>query len=193
MHRPWPYPRVLGHRGGGKLAPENALAGIRKAAAMGFRGVEFDVMLSADKVPLLIHDETLDRTTSGQGSVSATSYAGLASLDAGAWFGPEYRGERVPSFEQAGKLCAELGLWANVEIKPAKGFERETAAAAAKLAPELWRGGSPPPPLAAFARGSLQPAPAVAPQFGRRDLTGPTAPGWEEAHQAPAGASRDPA
>src|SRR4030088_630189 len=58
MHRTWPYPRVVGHRGGGALAPENTLAGIRKAAALGFGGVEFDVMLSADKVPLLIHDET---------------------------------------------------------------------------------------------------------------------------------------
>ncbi len=106
---------------------------------MGFGGVEFDVMLSADKVPLLIHDETVDRTTSGHGSVAATPYARLASLDAGAWFSPEYRGERVPSFEEAGRLCARLGLWANVEIKPARGFERETAVAVAKLALELSR------------------------------------------------------
>src|SRR5258706_16319760 len=122
---------------------------------MGFRGVEFDVMLSADKVPLLIHDETLDRTTSGQGKVSATPYARLASLDAGARFGPEYRGERVPSFEQAGKLCAELGLWANVEIKPARGFERETAAATAKVALELGGGGSPRPPRSSLCRGAV--------------------------------------
>ena len=61
MQRPWPYPRVVGHRGGGALAPENTLAGIRKAAAMGFGGVEFDVVLSADKVPVLMHDETLDQ------------------------------------------------------------------------------------------------------------------------------------
>src|SRR5258707_14701662 len=117
MQRPWPYPRVLGHRGGGKLAPENTLAGIRKAAAMGFRGVEFDVMLSADKVPLLIHDETLDRTTSGHGSVSATPYTRLASLDAGAPFGPEYRAERVPSFDQAGELSAGLSLLATIRIQ----------------------------------------------------------------------------
>src|SRR2546425_7902993 len=152
MREPWPYPRIIGHRGGGTLAPENTLAGIRKAATMGFGGVEFDVMLSADKVPLLIHDETLDRTTNGQGSVAATPYARLASLDAGAWFGPEYRGERVPTLEQAGKLCVELGLWANVEIKPAQGFERETGAAAAKLALELWRGASPAPLLSSFQR-----------------------------------------
>src|SRR5215471_16471459 len=117
--KPWPHPRIIGHRGGGALAPENTLAGIRKAAESGIRGVEFDVMLSSDGIPVLMHDETLERTTNGRGSVSATSFAKLASLDAGAWFGPGYRNERVPSFESAGRLCAELGLWANVEIKPA--------------------------------------------------------------------------
>src|SRR2546423_5622616 len=106
MHRPWPYPRVVGHRGAGTLTPENTLAGIRKAATMGFGGVEFDVMLSADKVPLLIHDETLDRTTSGRGSLAATPHARLARLGARPWVSPEYRRERVPSFQEAGELCA---------------------------------------------------------------------------------------
>jgi len=184
MHRPWPYPRVVGHRGGGTLAPENTLAGIRKAATMGFGGVEFDVMLSADKVPLLIHDETLDRTTSGRGSVTATRYARLASLDAGAWFSPEYRGERVPSFEEAGKLCAQLGLWANVEIKPARGFERETALAVAKLASEVWRGASPAPLLSSFEPVSLETARAVAPALDRGYLTDRIEPGWDETARA---------
>src|SRR3989442_1469940 len=92
MHRTWPHPRVVCHRGGGALAPENTLAGIRKAAAMGFGGVEFDVMLSSDNVPLLIHDETLDRPTNGRGSVAAPPYAMLASLDAGPWLSPQLRG-----------------------------------------------------------------------------------------------------
>src|SRR2546430_10446532 len=167
MHRPWPYPRVVGHRGAGTLTPENTLAGLRKAAAMGFGGVEFDVMLSTDKVPILIHDETLDRTTSGRGSVAATPYASLASLDAGAWFGPQYRGERVPTFEEAGQLCAQLGLWANVEIKPARGFERETAVAGTKLALKLWS--APPAPLLSFfAAGSHRAAAPGPPGPGRR-------------------------
>ncbi len=184
MQRPWPYPRVVGHRGGGALAPENTLAGLRKAAAMGFGGVEFDVMLSADKVPVLIHDETLERTTDGRGAVSATPYARLASLDAGAWFGPEYRGERVPTLEQAGKLCVELGLWANVEIKPAQGFERETGAAAAKLALELWRGASPAPLLSSFQRVALEAARAAAPELDRGFLTDRIEPDWRDAAQA---------
>src|SRR6266536_2118824 len=166
MQRPWPYPRVVGHRGGGALAPENTLAGIRKAAAMGFGGVEFDVMLSADKVPLLIHD------------------AKLAGLDAGAWFGPEFRGERVPTLKLAGKLCVELGLWANVEIKPAQGFERETGAAAAKLALELWRGASPAPLLSSFQRAALEAACAAAPELDRGFLTDRIGPDWRDAAQA---------
>src|SRR5258706_5940097 len=81
-HRTRPYPRVVGHRGGGALAPENTLAGIRKAAAMGFRGVEVDVMVSADKGPLLIHHGTLDPVTSRHGRVDATAHAKVARLDA---------------------------------------------------------------------------------------------------------------
>ena len=184
MHRPWPYPRIVGHRGGGTLAPENTLAAIRKAVTMGFGGVEFDVVLSADKVPLLMHDETLDRTTNGKGSVAATPYAKLARLDAGAWFSREYRGEPVPTFEEAGKLCARLGLWANVEIKPARGFERETAVAVAKLALELWSGASPAPLLSSFEPVSLETARAAAPDLDRGYLTDRLAPGWDEAARA---------
>ena len=75
MPRPapaWPLPRVFAHRCGGALAPENTLAGLRVAAAKGIRAVEFDVMLSADVSPWLIHDETLERTTSGVGKLCDT-------------------------------------------------------------------------------------------------------------------------
>jgi glycerophosphoryl diester phosphodiesterase len=181
MQRPWPHPRIIGHRGGGTLAPENTLSGIRKAAEMGFGGVEFDVMLSADGVPVLIHDETLERTTNGQGSVAATPYPKLASLDAGAWFGPAYRGERLPTLDQAGRLCAELGLWANIEIKPASGFERETAAAAARLAAELWRSALPKPFLSSFHPACLEAARTAAPELDRGYLTDRIARGWKEA------------
>jgi glycerophosphoryl diester phosphodiesterase len=64
-HRPWPWPRVQAHRGAGKLAPENTLAAIRRGHAMGFRAIEVDARLTKDEVPVLIHDRTLGRTTSG--------------------------------------------------------------------------------------------------------------------------------
>ena len=115
----WPYPRIVAHRGGGKLAPENTLGAIRFGAALGFRAVEFDVMLALDGTPMLIHDETTDRTTGVKGRVPQMRPAQLEGLDAG-------NGEGIPRFEKAGELCRKLGLWANVEIKPAAGHERET-------------------------------------------------------------------
>jgi glycerophosphoryl diester phosphodiesterase len=181
QQRSWPYPQIVGHRGGGTLAPENTLAGIRKAAEMRVGGVEFDVMLSADKVPVLIHDETLERTTNGRGSVAATPYATLANLDAGSWFGQDYRGEHIPTFEQAGRLCVDLGLWANVEIKPSSGFERDTAAATARLAAEMWRGAARKPLLSSFQQTCLEVARSAAPELDRGYLTDRVAPGWSEA------------
>ena len=103
--KPWPYPRIIAHRGGGTLAPENTLAGMRKAKQLGFAGVEFDVMLAGDATPILMHDETLARTTSGRGAIAATAYRDMLTLDAGSWFSAQHAGEPVPSFEQAGRLC----------------------------------------------------------------------------------------
>ncbi|MCC7269211.1 MAG: glycerophosphodiester phosphodiesterase, partial [Rhodocyclaceae bacterium] len=94
----WPHPRLIAHRCGGALAPENTLAGLRKAFELGYRAVEFDVMLSGDGTPVLIHDETLERTTDGRGRVADTSDAELARLDAGSWRGAQFAGEPLPSF-----------------------------------------------------------------------------------------------
>jgi glycerophosphoryl diester phosphodiesterase len=137
LARRWPYPRIVAHRGGGKLAPENTLGAIRLGASLGFRGVEFDVMLAGCGTPVLIHDETLKRTTNGRGEVARTPYAELARLDAGAWHSRHFRGERIPRFEDAVRLCRELHLWANVEIKPAAGYERRTGEAVARAAQAL--------------------------------------------------------
>ena len=169
--KPWPYPRIIAHRGGGALAPENTLAGIRKAKELGFAGVEFDVMLAADAIPILMHDERLERTTSGSGAIAQTAYRELLKLDAGSWFSRAHAGEPVPSFERAGRLCLELGLWANIEIKPAKGFEAQTGTAAALLARELWRGAPVQPLLSSFQPAALAAALQAAPELPRGALT----------------------
>ncbi len=101
----WPYPRILAHRGGGSVAPENTLVGIRAAAGMGFAGVEIDVQLAACGTPVLMHDTTVDRTTDGYGNVAEFSADELRRLDAGVWFGNEYAGEHVPTLEAAVALC----------------------------------------------------------------------------------------
>jgi glycerophosphoryl diester phosphodiesterase len=128
------YPRIIAHRCGGALAPENTLAGLRIAARIGCRGVEFDAMLGADGVPVLIHDETLERTTSGRGSVAAIDSTRLMLVDAGCRHHRAFSGEPMPSLDRALRLCASLGLWANVEIKPAAGQEAETGRAVARVA-----------------------------------------------------------
>jgi glycerophosphoryl diester phosphodiesterase len=177
--KPWPYPRVIAHRGGGTLAPENTLAGMRMAREMGYTAVEFDVMLSADATPILMHDLTLERTTSGSGAIAATAYRDMLKLDAGSWFSDEHAGEPVPSFERAGRLCVELGLWANVEIKPADGCEAETGRVAALLARELWRGEALQPLLSSFQPAALAAAQQAAPELPRGALMESIPPDWE--------------
>lgn len=157
------YPRIIAHRCGGALAPENTLAGLRLAARLGCRAVEFDVMLAKDGVPLLIHDETLERTTDGRGAVAAHDYAHLAALDAGLRHHPAFAGERLPTLTQALALCAELGLWANVEIKPSAGREAETGTVVGGLLATHWRGEGV---VSSFSPAALAAARAAAP---RRD------------------------
>jgi len=176
----WPYPKVVAHRGGGTLAPENTLGAIGFGAELGFKGVEFDVMLAGDGTPVLIHDETLARTTNGHGTVSARSAAQLATLDAGGWKGKRWRGERIPSFERATHLCRELDLWANVEIKPAKGFERRTGEAVARAARLLWKGAPLAPVLSSFSLLALAAAREAAPELPRGLLLGRIPPHWRE-------------
>jgi glycerophosphoryl diester phosphodiesterase len=109
------YPRIIAHRCGGGLAPENSLAGLAAAAKLGCRAVEFDVMLTADGVPILMHDETLDRTTPCTGRVADLRLAEIRTCAAA-----------VPTLAEAMTVCRQLKLWTNIELKPAAGFEEET-------------------------------------------------------------------
>lgn len=163
----WRYPRVIAHRGGGTLAPENTLAALRMALTRGYRAVEFDVMLSADGTPIVIHDETLERTTNGRGDVADTSAAVLVTLDAGSWFGAQFAGESVPRFADAVAQCVATGLWANVEIKPSAGADRATGRKTALLAAELWANAPLPPLLSSFSTVALEAAHEVAPHLPR--------------------------
>ncbi len=94
-------PAVIGHRGVSDEAPENTLAGFRRALAMGVDAVETDVHLSADGELVVIHESTLDRTTDGHGLVKSHSLAALRRLDAGRWFDERFAGERIPTLEEA--------------------------------------------------------------------------------------------
>lgn len=136
-------PRLIGHRGARESAPENTLASLREAARQGAAWVEIDVMLTADGVPVLIHDDTLDRTTNGHGPVDAIGLAALRALDAGAWFDARFAGERVPTLEEALAVIGELRLGLNLEIKPYPGRGCDTAAAALAVLAARWPAGRP--------------------------------------------------
>jgi glycerophosphoryl diester phosphodiesterase len=177
----WPYPRVIAHRCGGVHAPENTLVGIRVAGSLRFAGVEFDVRLARYGVPVLMHDRTLERTTSGAGPVSALDAAELRALDAGSWFGNEYAGEHVPTFQAAATLCRGLGLWTNVEIKA---DTAEDAAEAGRViagqAAHLWRTASPAPLLSSFSEAALAAAREAAPDLPRALLVHAAPADWRE-------------
>jgi len=108
----------IAHRGASGSAPENTHAAFAAALSLGVDAIEIDCQLSADGVPVVIHDETLERTTSGIGPVRAKPWAELARLDAGAWKGDAFRGERIPRLEDVlDQLDGRVIL--NVEIKSA--------------------------------------------------------------------------
>jgi glycerophosphoryl diester phosphodiesterase len=176
----WPYPRVLAHRGGGALAPENTMAAIRTGLAAGFRAVEFDVMLSADGEPVLIHDETLDRTTDGRGAVAARTVAELERLDAGSWYSARFAGERIPRLDRVADYCRAHGIWMNVEIKPSTGADAATGRTVALALERGVAGASGPLPLlSSFSEDALAAARQAAPGLPRGLLCERVAPDWQ--------------
>ena len=181
----WPYPKILAHRGGGTLAPENTLAGVRRGMAAGFRAIEFDVMLARDGVPVVLHDPDLGRTVAGSGSVADVDAHDLAARDAGSWFGPDYAGEPVPLFVEFAQYCKAHGVWMNIEIKPVPGHDTQTGTvvarlAAAMFAAELAAGDvARAPLLSSFSEAALEAARAAAPALPRAWLTSALPADWE--------------
>jgi glycerophosphoryl diester phosphodiesterase len=175
---PYQLPRIIGHRGAAAHAPENTLAGFRKAHALGVGWVEFDVRLTADGRCIVLHDDTIDRTTDGSGAAADMTLETLAAWDAGAWFDPGFAGETIPTFEEVIDLLAELGLGANVEIKPHPGAEVETAEAVCRILRASWPAGLPAPLLSSFAYPALETARRVAPELARGLLLGRVGDDW---------------
>ena len=112
VNRPW----VVAHRGYRGLYPENTLAAFEAAIAVGAEMVDLDVSLTRDRVPVVIHDNTLYRTTDGKGLVSEHSLSELKELDAGSWFSSEFKGEAVPTLEEVLQLVRGK-ISVNIEIK----------------------------------------------------------------------------
>ena len=176
----WPYPRWVAHRGAGKLAPENTLAAFRLGAAHGYRMFECDVKLSRDGVPFLMHDASLNRTTSGRGIGGEFDWQVLAQLDAGGWHSRAHAGEPLPSLENIARFCLANGHLLNIEIKPTPGTERHTGEVVAQHAARLWRGAGTLPLLTSFSVDALEGAQSAEPGLPRGLLLDVPTPGWIE-------------
>jgi len=167
----WPYPRILAHRGGGTLAPENTLAALRCGLAYGYRAVEFDVMLARDGLPVVVHDPELGRTVAGTGHINDYTAAQLGKMEAGAWFGPQFVGEGVPTFEAVVAYCKAQRIWMNIEIKPAPSFDAATGAVVAGATRDYFAAeiaaGALLPLLSSFSIAALQAARQAAPELAR--------------------------
>lgn len=160
-------PAVMGHRGAAGLAPENTLAGFRRAAALGVTWVELDVRLTADGVAVLSHDESLARATGLRRKVGRVTAADIANLDAGAWFGDAFRGEPLPTLEQAVRRLADLGLGVNIEIKRHIGQEVRVINTVADVLADAWPAVLPPPLVSSFDPAMVAAAQRLLPHLPR--------------------------
>lgn len=184
----WPYPKVVAHRGGGTLAPENTLAALRSGVLYGFKAVEFDVMLTKDAVPVIMHDPDFGRTIAGAGSVHRTMASDLMAMDAGIWFGPAFAGEQVPSLTQVLAFCQTHDVWMNIEIKPAAPqFEVRTGEVVARMVQDAFAGAlaqktidpATLPLFSSFSFAALMAAKRVAPAIPRGLLVDTIPPDWK--------------
>ncbi|SDI96844.1 glycerophosphodiester phosphodiesterase [Salimicrobium halophilum] len=108
---------ILAHRGASRYAPENTMPAFRLAEEMGAEGVETDVQLTKDGVPVLIHDENVRRTTDGKGFVQDYTFEELRMLDTGSWFSSEFRGVQIPSLEELLQWIRDYPLLLHLELK----------------------------------------------------------------------------
>jgi glycerophosphoryl diester phosphodiesterase len=160
-------PPIMGHRGAAGAAPENTLVSLRIAAEQGAQWVEFDVKLSGDGVPILLHDDNLKRTTGYNAMIADTPLAKLRTLEAGAWRGPEFAGEPIPTLEEALAELLEIGLSPDIEIKPDKGRAGATGRAAAEVMAGCWPLDRAPALISSFTPECLAAAQEFAPRFPR--------------------------
>lgn len=143
-------PPMIAHRGISRYAPENTFAAFIKAKELGLSWVEFDVMMTADDKVVVIHDRTLDRTTNGHGEVAQHTLEEIKQLDAGSWFHPQFKEEKIPTLQQTIHLLNELQLNANIEIKAQEGKEESIVTAVLSEVNFFWDKNKMPPLISSF-------------------------------------------
>ena len=171
-------PKIIGHRGACNSTPENTIVSIRKAAKLGAKWIEVDVRLSGDKVPVIFHDDTLDRTTNSDGLVSKLSLKSLKQLDAGSWYDDSFLGEQIPTLLETINQCLKLNLGINLEIKPNFGEEQETVKAVLSIIQKFEQNLKNNILFSSFDVSCLKVLLYLAPQWPRGLLLNNLGPGW---------------
>ncbi|MDC0037196.1 glycerophosphodiester phosphodiesterase family protein [Alphaproteobacteria bacterium] len=126
-------PKLIGHRGVKNLAPENTLDSVGLAHKLGLKWIEVDVKITKDKIPIILHDDSLDRTTNFKGLVIDFLYKEIKALDAGFFFYNYKTNIFVPTLEDILNFCIKHEIGINIELKPNKGFEIENVKAISKV------------------------------------------------------------
>ena len=126
-------PKLIGHRGVKNISPENTLDSIESAYKSGLDWVEIDVKISRDFVPILLHDDTLDRTTNGKGIPLNYNYSDLKKFDAGYFFYSYPTQIYIPTLREVIAFCKERNIGINIEIKSNLGFEKQNVEAVIKV------------------------------------------------------------
>src|SRR4030095_14502086 len=172
-------PRIIGHRGAAKAAPENTLESLREAKRQGAAWVEVDAKLTADNAVILLHDDLLDRTTSGKGAAAQVTLEQIRALDVGSWLAPAFAGALVPTLEETVRELIALGLHFNFEIQPCPRGELVTAKFVRRELQRLWPAQAPKPLISSFAYASLEVAHRLAPEFPRAVLVEEVPENWQ--------------
>ncbi len=161
------FPPVIAHRGAPMRAPENTIESFVSARDAGARWIETDVTLTSDGVPVLLHDETLDRTTNGHGPISEMSWEKIQQLDAGSWFSPSFKGTRVTSLAELVAFCTASRMRLVLELKPSPGRTQATVMVTLMEASKLWPENALPPMLGSFDLDALMIAAQLRPDWPR--------------------------
>jgi len=161
-------PQIIAHRGNKSVAPENTLPAFASALRAGTQSIEMDVVLSRDGVAMVIHDETLDGTTSGAGAVAEFTAEQIQALDAGAWFHPAFSGVKVPTFNEFADLMVDAP-----EVEILLEFKGDWSPSQAQLVVDavVERGLLERTILQSFSRVSVESLLAIAPGARRGVLT----------------------
>lgn len=173
-------PKVIGHRGACGYAPENTFSSMRKAYELGVKWVEFDVMLTQDQEAIIIHDDTLDRTSSGTGKVADTTLLAIKKLTAGQWFNEKFSDELIPTFSELLALLKELNLHINVEIKPTAGKEIATAKKVMEILQRDWPIKISLPFISSAQEAALQTVYAIDPNLPLAFITDVWLENWQQ-------------